>query len=577
MDGMEKMEREWRIVKPDPALVRRIQRELACHPVTASVLVNRNIRCTADAGCFLNATLASIRPPFAIKDMDKAVRRIHRAITKGEKILIFGDYDVDGVTATAILLDFLRAAGAEVSYYIPHRRAEGYGLGPEHISGHAARRGIDLIITVDCGSGSHEAVEAAGAHGIDVVITDHHHISDPMPAATAVVNPKRPDCRAGFEDLAGVGVAFCLLISLRKHLRDQGFWGDRPEPDLRRLCDLVALGTVADVVPLMGENRTFSIAGLNLINAVPRPGIRALIQASGIKKSLTDAGDIAFRLAPRLNAAGRLDHARTALELLMAEEEGTAREIAESLNRLNRERRRTEKEILDGILSGLDGRPDLLEARSLVLAEPEWHEGVLGIVASRLADRFHRPVLLVSTRNGRGKGSGRSIPGIDLYAALRSCAEHLEGFGGHAMAAGIRIDAGKIDAFRDAFEAAIGRTAAPDIFSPVLSIDREIGFHEICDQLLDELESLAPYGEGNPEPVFMARDVAVTSSKIVGGTHRRMVLRQRSDPSGRRIYAIHFNIDPRQPVGGHLDRVAFRLCWNRWNGNKTPQIVVQEV
>jgi single-stranded-DNA-specific exonuclease len=568
------MKKIWRQMNPDPSVVEGIQTHLGCSPVMAAVLANRGIFSAGAARAFMDYSLSSLRPPFAIRDMDAAVDRITTAVLNREKILIFGDYDVDGITATALLLEFLQSAGADVSYYIPHRTREGYDLQTDHILRVALPLGVDLLITVDCGSGRHDAVMAAQKSGIDVVITDHHTIGSPPPAS-AVVNPRRQDCGAGFEHLSGAGVAFALIISLRKHLRSIQFWQDRPEPNLKNYCDLVALGTVADMVPLVQENRILSRIGLEVINRGRRTGLTALIRSSGIKGD-ADMDDISFRLAPRLNAAGRLGHAKTAVELLTAKDPRYAEEISLKLNAMNKLRQDTEKQMLEKILAGLEKHPDHLKKNSLVLSHSEWHEGVIGVAAAKLTEKFFRPVILISEKNSMGKGSGRSIPGINIYDALGSCREHLDRFGGHPMAAGLRIQRDRIDAFREAFEQAVSRMSSPETFSRVVPIDYELNFDQIRGGLIDEMESLMPFGEGNPEPLFLARDVRVVSSWIVGRHHRKMGLCQGTDKNGAVIGAIHFNADTAS-LRDSYEQIAFRLRWNRWNGCKAPQIIIEEI
>jgi len=511
-----------------------------------------------------------------MKDMDIAMNRIFSAIKSNEKILLFGDYDVDGITATAILFEFFRWIGADVSYYIPHRTKEGYGLRVQHISDYALPNKIKLIITADCGSSSHHAVKAAWDNKIDVIITDHHNISEIPQHAVAVINPKRHDCHSGFDDLAGVGVAFYLLISLRKYLRDMHFWQNRPEPNLKKLCDLVALGTVADMVPLVKENRIFTWAGLNLINSADRYGINALIEACGIKMQPIDSQDIAFRLAPRLNAAGRIDHAKSAVKLLTTTEQETAKHIAGSLNSMNFKRQEIEQKILDEILLYIKKNQFLLSKKSLVLWNPDWHEGVLGIVASRIVKIYFRPVVLVAVKDDIGKGSARSIPGFDLYKGLQECSSDLEKFGGHSMAGGLKIRAEKLDIFQRNFEETVVNMTKPDDFVPTISIDYELNFDDISEKLIDELEFLKPFGTGNPDPLFMARNVKVLSSQIVGNNHRRMILGQSFGKAKRTFNAIHFNANTETPLNESFDRIAFHLGWNRWNNKKTAQIVIEE-
>ncbi len=563
--------------EPDPQIVGELSRQLNCHPVTATVLVNRDIRTLTAAREFLAGSLSSIRSPFALKDMDAAVTRLATAIADKEKILIFGDYDVDGVTSTAILLNFLRYAGADVSYYIPHRLTEGYGIQARHIARYARPNKFGLIITADCGSGSHQAVAAARRCGIDVIVTDHHTISDDIPPALAVINPKRRDCAAGLQNLAGVGVAFFLLICLRAHLRETGFWRARAEPNLKAYCDLVALGTVADMVPLVGENRILCQTGLRVINDGRRPGLAALLEAGAVNGPVLDADDIAFRLAPRLNAAGRMDHAARSVELLMAVDREPAVESARILNLLNQKRRLLEKGIFDHIQQFLESNRSLLRRRSLVLSDQNWHAGILGIVASRIVNIYCRPVILITTRDGVGLGSGRSIENLDLHLALESCRDHLEAFGGHSMAAGLKIREENISEFQTAFESAVQRVGHPDDFIPSIRVDRELDFAEITEKLVDELETLMPFGAGNPEPLFMASRVKVLSSRTVGKNHRRLVLRQSSMPNGPILNGIYFNAETTPGQRGDFCRIVFKLRWNRWKGEKTVQLVIEDM
>ena len=565
------MEKKWHILQPDARAVKELSARLDCHPFTAIVLLNRNLTSDQEASDFITPSLNKIRSPFTLKDMNAAVERIYRAIKDHEKILIFGDYDVDGLTATTVLLDFLQKVGARVSAYIPHRIKEGYSLQTHHIHDHALPNRIQLIITADCGSSSHDALTTARNSGIDVIITDHHTISENIPPAAAVLNPKRHDCQAGMQMLAGVGVTFTLLIGLRKYLRDHHFWKDRPEPNLKNLCDLVALGTIGDMVPLVEENRIFSKAGLALLNSSTRPGLNALCKVAGIEHEWIDAEDIAFRLAPRLNAAGRMDHASAALKLLTTESGAAAEQQAEYLNKLNNRRQQQEALILKAIFSGFQRHP-----QRLVCWHPEWHQGVIGIVASRIMQRYFRPAVVIAIDGEIGKGSARSIPGLDLFRALQHCQDYLESFGGHSMAAGLSIRTKKLEEFQDAFEDAVAQMAQPDDWIPKLTIDAEVNFSDISDRLINEIEALSPFGSGNPEPVFMAHDVKVASSKIVGKNHRKMVLAQGSGRVHKTFQAIRFNAEDRMLTETVFSQIAYRLRWNRWNDNKTIQLVMED-
>ncbi len=571
------MKRNWHVPEPDSKLVENICKTINCSFYFASILVNRSLVSPKDIYDFLNISLENIRNPFSIKDMETAVKRIYNAVINHEKILIFGDYDVDGVTSTAILMEFFRHTGADVSYYIPHRTKEGYGLQENHIFEIAVPDKINLIITVDCGSSSHEAVKAARGAGIDIVITDHHIVPEKLPEAIALVSPKRSDCNSGLEDLAGVGVAFYLIMSLRKYLRDMHFWDNRPEPNLRNLCDLIALGTVADMVPLVGENRIFAKTGLDLINSGNRIGISALIKAGGSNKYPIDSEDIAFRLAPRINALGRVDHAKDAVELLLTDDSDTAGRIAQRMNLMNANRQNIEKKIYEYIIEHVNNNPEILQNRSIVLSHESWHEGILGIVASRMVEKFNRPVVLFAQKDGFAKGSARSVPGFNLYEGLIACSDLLDAFGGHSMAAGIKIKIQNIEFFRHKFEKTVTENAGREDSLPLTDIDCEIGFDDINVELTDELESLKPFGTGNPEPLFLARNIKVLSSEFVGGNHRKMALSQTAFKGEKILNGIHFNIDPYLSEKIFFETMVFRLRWNRWNGKKTIQAIIEDV
>jgi len=575
------MQPNWKTERPASEAVRSLRQHLNCHPVVAAILVNRNITTPEKARAFLNPSLTDLRSPFLLKDIGKATQRIATAIKQREKILLFGDYDVDGVTGTAVLLDFLKHTKADVSYYLPHRLKEGYGLRQSHITEYVIPRSFHLMITTDCGAGSHKAVAIAQAAGVDVIVTDHHITGDTLPPALAVINPQRKDCDAGFGHLAGVGVTFQLLIALRKHLRDIGFWTDKPEPNLKNYCDLVALGTVADIVPLVGENRILTDAGIDTINQKKRIGIKALIEASGLKNQPANAEDIAFKLAPRINAAGRMEHAAMAVELLTTHDGSAARKIAENLSDLNIRRRDAEMAIITEIEAYLKEAPEVLKKNSIVLSDlhspRQWNVGILGIVASRLVKKYFRPVVLIAFQNGSGKGSGRSIPGFNLYDGLTACADVLDSFGGHAMAAGLKIQTTHLARFGKAFDAFVRQKTVSDDFIPVLTIDHKLNFDDIDAPLLDSLETLKPFGQANPEPLFMARNITVVSSKIVGRNHRKMVLSQSGQYTQKRFAAIQFNLDDCNHLPDAFDQIAFRLRWNHWNNTKTVQMQIKAV
>jgi single-stranded-DNA-specific exonuclease len=569
------MKLNWQILKPSLKSTQAIRKALKCSHIIASILANRGISSESQALSFMSPMLKNIRSPFYLKDIKIAALRISKAIKNNEKILIFGDYDTDGITGVTILFRFLQYAGADVSYYIPHREREGYGLKPEHIHEVAVPENVSLIITVDCGASDNKAVDAANSRNIHVIITDHHHVPKMPPQATALINPKQNGCNSGLDHLAGAGVAFYLVIYLRKHLRDIGFWNTLPEPNLKQYCDLVALGTVADIVPLHYENRIFTKAGLDHIRDGNGVGIQALMQVSKIKRSELNSEDISFRLAPRLNAAGRMDHAQIAVQLLTTDNKKTAMDIALSLNRMNTQRQDIQKQIIDEIELFLNKNRNMLDRKTLVLYHRKWHEGILGIAAARLTKKYYRPVILISIKDQIGKGSARSIRGVDIYKCLTACASDLESYGGHSLAAGLRIDPEKIKQFIENFENIVKETALPDTFIPEISIDFALNFSGISGSLINELERLGPYGSGNPEPLFMSRHIKVLFSEIVGQNHRRMRVKQVSDTTDQSINAIQFNIDTNLPQPQYFEKIAYSLKWNHRTRRKSIQLVIK--
>lgn len=567
------MKKQWHLHRPNLEKVKTIQRHLKCSLITATILCNRNIESTQSATDFLTPSLHHLHSPFIMQDMDCAAERIETALLQKERILIVGDYDVDGVTATAVLYTFLQRTGADVFCHIPHRIDEGYGLSSDHIHSIAVPNGIQLIITADNGSSSHSAVQTANTAGIDVIITDHHTVSENLPPAAAVVNPKRSDCDSNLGYLSGVGVAFCLLICLRKRLRDNGFWNKGREPNLKAWCDLVALGTIADMVPLVADNRILTYTGINLINSSPRPGLKAMLEAFGNGKQNVNAEDIAFRIAPRLNAAGRMEHADKALQLLLTRNPAEARSLSEDLNRMNALRKETENTIVTAVEAELENIRQ--QQKTIVASGRDWHAGVLGIVASRITNRFIKPTIIFSENNGLAKGSARSIPGLDIYKAISACKEDLLKFGGHSSAAGLALKTELLPRFKERFEATVDSMTSESHFIEKIMIDCEIFFENIDAALLDELEELQPCGRHNPPPLFMAKNINVLSQTAIGQCHRRLTLSQQGNPR-KRFRAIQFNVDPAEKLPEQLNQVAFRLQWNRWNGSKNIQLLIEE-
>ena len=569
------MEKQWQILQPDPNMVKTLTDRLHCHPLVARLLVNRGITSASLASRFMTPSLSNLTAPSRMADMDTAVRRISRAICRNEKILVFGDYDADGITATALVVTFLRHCNARVSYAIPHRLTEGYGLSVDFVKKRACSGDIKLIITADCGSSSHEAVSHARRQGIDTIITDHHPAEQFPRDAVAVLNPTRPDCPSGLAHLAGVGVSYYLIIALRAHLRETGFWQTRAEPNLKRLCDLVAIGTVADVSPLIGENRTFTSVGLEQINHGQRPGIMALKKMSTTADQPIDSETIAFRLAPRINAAGRLTHARMACELLLTEDSRKAVRLAASLCRLNDRRQSMESELTASILKGVD-QPQPPSRRSVLVVDGEgWHEGIIGIVAARLAKHFNCPAVVISTRNGIGKGSARSIEPIDITAAISECAGLLDRFGGHPLAAGLTLPSANISDFRNRLERIVGEMSSGGTRRPPFFIDAHLPLTDLSPRLMAHISRLGPFGQGNPAPLFMDTHVRIVRYKRVAEHHRQMVLQSSRDRTTS-FPAIAFNVGGKQKtVPRHFEKIAYRPQWNYWNGRKTLQLLIE--
>lgn len=547
-------------------LVDHLARSTACFPETARILVARGITHIKSFRDFMYPSVRSLPHPDCLKDLTKAADRILAGMEKQEKILVFGDYDADGVTATVLLYSFLSRFYPHVSFYLPHREKEGYGLGRDQAAAFA-RAGFRLLVTVDCGVTSHEAVAEAARRGMDVVVTDHHRPGSHLPEACAVVDPGREDCVSGLHYLAGVGVAFYLVMALRKGLREKGFWQENPEPRLLLESDLVALGTIADLVPLTGINRILVQAGLNRIRENPRPGMEALCRIAGFSHEDMDSEQIAYRIGPRINAAGRMAHPGLAADLLLATTVEKALPLALELDRLNAGRQMEESRILAEIETLFDQNPERLSKEVLVLQGRDWPLGTIGIVASRLAKRFHKPAMLISIRKGRGFASARSVPGFDLYRSLVHCQSLLEQFGGHGMAAGFQILPDNIFSFEQKlcefaqpFREIIGRP------SPLL-VDARLFLDSLSGEFLDEIERIGPFGMENPRPLFVAENLEVLNVRSIGkdDAHRRLVLRQARRPGGKAVQAVLFRAGRDTVIPRRFAACIFHLqkAWGR--------------
>ncbi len=544
--------------------------DLRISPLSVRLLLNRGICSPDQARHFLYPALSDLPEPFTMKGMDRAVSRIARALRHGEKIALYGDYDVDGTTATAVLFLFLKEAGVPVEFFIPDRVKEGYGLNLDALKNIRAS-GAALLITADCGISSEEEIRWAGENGLEVVVTDHHEVPGKLPPALAILNPKQRDCPYPFKGLAGVGVAFNLIIGLRSFLRKEGFFKGAG-PNLKGYLDLVALGTVSDVVPLTGANRILVKYGLEELSRPTRPGIVALKEVSGLESGPVDTVAVNFRLAPRINAAGRLEDAGQVVRLLTTQDPGEARRIAVHLNELNSLRQGIEEKILIDARQMIGARA-AEKTNSLVLASVDWHPGVIGIVASRLAEEFHRPTILIALREKLGKGSGRSISAFSLYEGLKACETWMEGFGGHDQAAGLVIRAERIPGFCRAFEDIVAQRLTEEDLVPRLDLDALARLEDLQDPFLAELGALAPFGPGNPEPIVGLEALDVLSSRVVGKDHLRIRVKQ-----GRWCRdAIGFGMGCRHPLSGEGMKMAIVPQVGLFQGKRSLQLRIVDL
>lgn len=563
-------ERRWNLAESDENKVQRLVEESALPRLLCRILLNRGIDTAEAASRFLSSSLAEMHDPFLLKDMDKAVLRLCRALLDGEKICVYGDYDVDGVTSVVSLVGFLSALDGNCFYYIPKRIEEGYGLNAGGIR-EVAERGARIIITADCGITSHEEANLCAALGIDLIITDHHTPPPDIPCAYAVINPLRSDCAFPFKSLAGVGVVFNLLLALRKYLREAGYFASRKEPNLREFLDLVALGTIADIVPLVDENRILVRHGLKELSVSSRTGISALKSVAGVSGEV-DCGMVGFRLAPRINAAGRLDDAALGVELLLTGDARRAAEVSAELNDNNEDRQHLEKVILEDALQRLAADPSFRGRTSIVMASESWHAGVIGIVASRLVELFHRPTILVALQDGVGKGSGRSIPGFHLYDALQSCSDQLLGFGGHKYAAGLSLNEEAFSGFAEKFDRHAAGLLTEEDLLPELRIDAEILPEDVSLETAELISSLEPFGMGNPRPLFVMRGVQALDTRILKERHLKTRFRR-----DRFCFdAIGFDMADRLPDSVDMD-IVFSLDVNSWNGRKSVQLRLKDL
>ena len=557
----------WNVVPDgDPDTVRALAADLNVPLTLAQILVQRGHSSTEDAQRFLRPHLEDLSDPFLLKDMHAAVEVIGRTVRAGQTIVVHGDYDVDGQCAAALLTRVLRLAGGVVVPFVPHRMRDGYDFGSAGLAV-AREHNASLVITCDCGVTAVETVALAKEAGIGVVITDHH-LTRELPPADAVVNPKRPDCPSPSKDLCGAGVAFKLAQALCSEFGMQ-------ESTPMHFLDLVALATVADIVSLTGENRILARFGLKMMNRSRWPGIRALLEVTKLSRRRIRAGHVGFVLAPRLNAAGRLGDARDGLGLLLTDDEDEALRLARSLEGVNSRRQEIDRRIYDQAMEEVERTVNVEQTRGLVLSGDGWHSGVIGIVASRVAEHFMRPTFLIAMDGEEGRGSGRSIPGFDLHEALQTCSEHLERWGGHKYAAGLTVRRDNLESFKDAFDGAARERLTDEDLVPTQRVDIVSGVEALDDDLERLIAYLEPCGSGNPAPVFGIRRAVAETPTTVGANHLKFTL---TDDSGS-IPAIGFGWSNRVPDGWWREPVdiALRLDRNEWRGSSTLQARVVQI
>ena len=564
------MEKIWIIQDSPQAEIAKLAASLGVSPIVAGILWRRELRSMDEAKNFFNPSVSLLLDPFLMLNMDKAVAEVNECLDNHWPILVYGDYDVDGTTAASLLHLFLQSIGAKSDFYIPDRNLEGYGVSHKGID-YAAEIGAKLIITCDCGITAVEQTEYAKQSGIKMMITDHHIPDDILPDAAVILNPKQDGCEYPNKNLCGAGVAFKLTQGISK---SRGL----PQQQALQFLDLAAIGTAADIVNVTGENRIIVWEGLNLIGQGKRPGIKALKKVAGITRDVVTVADVLFGLGPRINAVGRLGEAMRAVRLMTASTQAEAREMSAVLNSENETRKTVEGKIFDEAVRLSNAKYDPREKRSLVLYQDGWHHGVIGIVASKLKERYFVPTVIIAVNDGVGKASARSINGFDLHAAFSKCSDLLMSFGGHTMAAGMSIDPANLEAFETRFQQIARAQVTDEMMRPRLKIESVIEFSEINSQLMETLRRLAPYGPGNMRPLFSSQNLEVVGyprPKIVGKDHLKFKVRQ-----GREVLdAIGFGLAEQLELlySGKPIELAYVLSENEWQGRKTIQLELKDI
>lgn len=557
----------------DPAKVTRLATEVGIDRVLAELLVKRGVETFGQARTFFRPSLADLHDPFLMKDMDVAVERLHAAITAHEKIMVYGDYDVDGTTAVALMYSFLKRFTDSVDFYIPDRYDEGYGVSYKGID-LAVEAGCQLIITLDCGIKAIDKAAYAKSKGVDMIICDHHLPEESLPAAAAVLDPKREDCNYPFDDLSGCGVGFKLV---QAYSQKYGIAFETLIP----LLDLLVVSIASDLVTMVGENRVLSHFGLKQLNDDPHKGLLAMINLSNLEPGHITVDDIVFKIGPRINAAGRMESGRLAVELLTATDVDSAMRIGEKINENNNERKNIDREITREALEMVQNGDCLAHENATVVYNPVWNKGVVGIVASRLVEAFYKPTIVLTKSNGFVTGSARSVAGFDLYQAIESCADLLENFGGHVYAAGLTLREENLAEFSRRIDAFIAGKITTEMLTPVVEIDSKLDFSQITPKFFRILKQFQPFGPGNNNPVFITEDVydAGGGRKVgAGGIHMKLDLIQESQPY-HQIAAIAFNMSDYYDYikAGNPFDVCYSIVENYYRGNSTIQLRVKDV
>jgi single-stranded-DNA-specific exonuclease len=563
--------KKWNSQSVDDNTIKTLKKDCNISSFLAKLLILRGQDTLNKAKAYLSSTLKDLPNPFSLKNMDLAVDRLISAIEKKEKIYVYGDYDVDGTTATALLIRFFREIGHPISFYIPHRIREGYSLNHDAVE-QIIKNKAQVIVTVDNGISSQKEAKHIKDLGVDLIITDHHQVPDQLPEAYAIINPLQKGCDYPSKEICGAGVAFNLLMALRSRLRERGFFQSRSEPNIKKYMDLVALATVADVVPLVGVNRIFVKYGLKRFSETAWPGMQALIDVSGVSRDI-GVYDLGFRLGPRLNACGRLYEASKGVYLLTEDEYEKCLPVARELNEANRERQAIEKMMLDEAVGILDdpGYPKM--KMSHVLFHESWHVGVLGIVASKLTERYLRPVVLLGKDGQTLKGSARSYGGLNLIEALRACGDFLIRCGGHKAAAGLSLQADQLKAFSDHLEMKVSQEISEADCEPCLNIDGELLFEDIGMDLITDLKALEPFGMGNSEPIFSLKRCKPCYPRVVGEKHLKFEVRE----GAKRLGAIAFGMGSWVEKLSDPFDVAFALRLNEYNGAQSVELHVRDI